>query len=103
LHITFSPMRHDDALTLERKGDALVVNGEVFDFAPLPEWGSLPASAIDCPWFAGPVQRVKGVLHMEMILPHGMPAPAKTLFPDAISVTKNGPITLPPATLGEPA
>lgn len=103
MHITFSPMRHDAVLTLARKGDALVVNGEVFDFSPLPEGSSLPATAIDCPWFAGPVQRIDGVLHLELILPHGMPAPAETLFPAALTVKSDGPIALPRATLGENA
>ncbi len=101
MHITFSPMRLDTRLALARKGDALVVNGEVFDFAPLPEGGSLPASAIASPWFAGPVTRLDGRLHLTLILPLGAAAPAATLFPAALSVPKDGPVKLPPRTLGE--
>ena len=88
-------------MTLARKGDSLVIDGQVFDFAPLPEGGSLPASAIDCPWFAGPVQRIDGALHLVLILPHGMPAPAETLFPAAVTVARDGPVTLPPYDLGD--
>ena len=103
MHITFSPMRHDARLALARKGDALVVNGEVFDFAPLPEGASLPASAVASPWFAGPVTRIGGVLHLALILPHGVSAPEATRFPAPLVVRKDGPIALPPRTLGETA
>lgn len=101
MHITFSPMRHDDRLDLTRKGDALIVNGEVFDFAPLPEGASLPAAAIASRWFAGPVHRIGGTLHLALLLPHGMPAPGETLFPAPVSAAQDGPIALPPYTLGE--
>ena len=103
MHITFSPMRHDARLALARKGDALVINGEVFDFAPLPEGGSLPTSAIASPWFAGPVMRLDGVLHLALILPHGVSAPRAALFPAPLSVPRDGPIALPPCAPGDVA
>ncbi len=103
MHISFSPMRHDARLVLSRKGDALTINGEVFDFAPLPEGASLPAAAINSPWFADNVTRIDGVLHLSLILPHGLSAPMETLFPAALAVTGDGPITLPPYSLGDSA
>ena len=103
MHITFSPIRHDGTLSLARQGDALIVNGEAFDFAPLPEGGSLPAAAIASPWFAGPVQRLDGVLHLTLFLPHGMPAPETTRFPVPVTVAQDGPVALPSRTLGENA
>lgn len=103
LHITFSPMRHDDTLKLARKGDTLVINGEPFDFADLPEGGSLPVDAIASVWFAGPVQRLNGVLQFALILPHGRPAPEATLFPAPVTVTADGPIDVPPYSTEEPA
>jgi hypothetical protein len=94
-------MRHDGTIALSRKGDTLIVNGEAFDFAPLPEGGQLPAAAIASPWFAGPVQRLGGVLHLTLILPHGVPAPQATLFPLPVTAAKDGPIMLPHRTLEE--
>ncbi|HCI1794214.1 TPA: hypothetical protein NOE57_006458, partial [Pseudomonas aeruginosa] len=39
----FAPLPgSDERLSLSRAGDVLTVNGQAFDFTPLPEGGELP-------------------------------------------------------------
>jgi len=95
MHITFSPVRLDETLTATRWGDVLTLNGESFDFGPLPEGATLPAEAIDREWIVGPVTRIDGELHLTLRLPHG-PNPSQAVaFPEPIHVTEDGPIALP--------
>lgn len=79
--ITFTPMRRDDRLTLHRTGDVLTLNGDSYDFSPLPEGAVLPRDAVDCDWLASDVTRKDGHLHLRLILPHGADAPPETRFP----------------------
>jgi hypothetical protein len=101
MKFTFSPLRHDTPLRLHRVGDVLTLNGEAFDFAPLPEGALLPAEAIESEWFAGPVERVDGELQVLLFLPHGPCAPEATRFPVPLTVTEDGPVPLPPHDLPE--
>ena len=96
MKLTFSPTRSDTAMELSRSGDVLTINGEVFDFSPLPEGATLPPEAIAGDWFAGPVERIGGTLHVALRLPHGTNAPQETLFPAPITLTGDGPVALPP-------
>jgi hypothetical protein len=96
MKITFSPIRGDTPLELSRSGDTLTINGEVFDFSPLPEGATLPPEVIAGDGFAGPVERIGGVLHVALRLPHGANAPQETLFPVPITLTGDGPVALPP-------
>ncbi|MFN4131275.1 MAG: hypothetical protein ACK4GC_15875 [Paracoccaceae bacterium] len=99
MQITLSPMRRDDVLTLHRAGDILTINGEAFDFSPLPEGATLPREAVDCDWLASDVTRTGGALHLTLILPHGAEAPPETLFPAPVIDPANGPVELPPHSL----
>lgn len=95
MNITLSPIRTDELLTVTRAGDVLSINGQAFDFGPLPDGATLPVEAIDSPWFAGAVSRVNGVLHLTLRLPHGAnPSPA-VAFPEPVTVTADGPVPLP--------
>jgi len=95
MHITLSPVRLDEALAASRAGNVLTLNGEAFDFGPLPEGATLPAEAIDSDWIAGPVSRIDGDLHLTLRLPHG-PSPSQAVaFPEPMHVTEDGPIPLP--------
>lgn len=95
MHITLSPVRLDEALTASRAGDVLTLNGEAFDFGPVPEGATLPAEAIASDWIVGPVSRIDGDLHLTLRLPHG-PNPSRAVaFPEPIHVTQDGPIPLP--------
>ena len=95
MHITLTPQRRDDRLTLSRTGDILTINREDFDFSGVPEGATLPRQAVACDWLASDVERIGGVLHLMLILPHGAPAPQETLFPEPIIDPADGRITLP--------
>jgi hypothetical protein len=94
--ITLSPVRQGAALTLHRKGDILTINGEAFDLSGIPEGATLPCAAVACDWLASDIERAGGVLRLTLILPHGAAAPHETLFPATITLTEDGPVTLPP-------
>ncbi|WP_372922614.1 hypothetical protein [Roseovarius sp.] len=57
MRIAFQPQRHDDTLSLERKGDVLLVNGAPFDFSGLAEGAPLPPDMIGSTWSGGSAQR----------------------------------------------
>jgi len=95
IHIKFSPVRRDETLELSCMGDTMTLNGETVDLTPLPNGSTLPPEAIDSPWFAEPVSRIDGDLHLTLILPHGSNAPHETRFPEPITVSVDGPVTLP--------
>ncbi|MFP8009586.1 hypothetical protein ACLHTJ_33495, partial [Pseudomonas aeruginosa] len=59
----------DERLSLVRIGDVLTVNGQSFDFTPLPEGGELPAEAIGSEWFAGPAVRRADRLELSLRFP----------------------------------
>lgn len=98
MKIAFSPQRSDAPLDLSRHGDVLGINGETFDFSDLPDGASLSAEALDNWWFAGPVMRIDGMLHITLRLPHGPHAPEETRFPKPMTLTTNGPVKLPQKT-----
>lgn len=100
--LMFSPVRMDTPLTVEVEGDMLVLNGEAYDFAPVPEGAILPRAAVDCDWLASDVTRRGGVLELTLILPHGAHAPQDTLYPAALRVTKAGVVDLPLYETEEP-
>ena len=95
MRISFSPQRRDGTLTVSRHGDILTINGVPVDLSAIPDGATLPAEAINSEWIVGPVERIDGVLHLAILLPHGPnPSPA-VAFPEPITVTANGPITVP--------
>jgi hypothetical protein len=95
MKITLSPVRGNAPITLEKQGDTLIVNSEAFDFAFLAEGDTLPRDAVTADWLASDVTRIKGDLNMTVVLPHGANAPQETRFPDLITATEDGAITLP--------
>lgn len=95
MRIKLSPQAYAIPLNASIQGDTLTINGEIFDFAPLPDGASLPAEAISSDWIVGPVKRIDGEIHLTLILPHGPnPSPA-VAFPEPIRVTKAGTVKLP--------
>lgn len=95
MHISFSPMRRDDELTVIKTGDALTINGVTYDFSPLPDGGTLPREAVDCEWLASDVERVNGELVIPILLPHGPNASEAARFPEPLTVTIDGEVVLP--------
>jgi hypothetical protein len=95
MHIKLSPVRLDETISVSLVGDIITINDQDFDFTQLPEGATLPADAIGSDHFAGPVERIDCELHLTLRLPHG-PNPSQAVaFPEPITVTKDGPITLP--------
>ncbi|WP_306151174.1 hypothetical protein [Roseovarius sp. MMSF_3281] len=95
MKIRFSPIRSDEQLWLSKSGDAVTVNDLTLDFTSLPDDSLLPRDSIDCPWIAGDVSRIDGVVHLALFLPHGANAPTDRRFPPEVSVSEDGPIALP--------
>ena len=101
MELKFTSQRRDTPLELSRTGDTLTINGDTFDFSGLPDGATLPPEAIDSDWFSGPVERIGGVLHISLILPHGANAPEETRFPAPITLKKDGQVDLPPYEIEE--
>lgn len=95
MKIYLSPVRMDSELIVTKAGDVLTVNGQEFDFSPLPEGAILPQEAISSDWFVGPVARIDGELQLVLRLPHGPNPSRATAFPEPITVTSDGPVELP--------
>ncbi|MFW8636717.1 hypothetical protein [Cribrihabitans pelagius] len=101
MQINWTPVRRDEALTVTKQGDALTINGEVFDFAPLTDGATLPRDAVACDWLASDVERVSGELHLTLLLPHGADAPEVTRFPQPVAMAGDGPVPVPPHSAPE--
>ena len=95
MHITLTPQRSDAPLSISKQGDALTINGVTYDFAPLADGATLPASAINCEFITGPVERINGVLHITLLLPHGPDASEAVRFPAPIINPPDGLLELP--------
>ena len=95
MHITLAPQRRDDTLAVSKSGDTLTINGTVYDFSVIPEGATLPASAVDCEYITGNVERINGVLHISLILPHGPNPSQEVAFPAPIINPPDGVLELP--------
>lgn len=96
MKISWTPVRADTALIVSKQGDALTINGEVFDFAPLENGATLPRAAVICEWLASDVERINGEIHLTLLLPHGATAPEETRFPQPTTMAGDGPVPVPP-------
>lgn len=95
MHITLIPQRRDDTLTVSKSGDTLTINGTPFDFSVIPDGATLPASAVDCEFITGNIERINGVLQISLILPHG-PNPSQAVaFPAPLINPLDGVLELP--------
>jgi len=102
INISLSPQFSDLDLTLEKQGDILTINGDALDFSALPEGGEYPPEAIDNEFVVGGVNRVDGTVHIAILLPYSNPdAPLSVTFPKPITVTADGPVTLPEGRIAE--
>ena len=95
MKITLYPVRRDSQLTVGRQGDTLTINGIAYDFSVIPEGATLPASAVDCEYITGSVERINGVLQISLVLPHG-PNPSQAVaFPEPLINPADGVLELP--------
>ncbi|NWA68007.1 hypothetical protein [Pseudomonas reactans] len=93
--INLSPNLDAPALTVKKKGDVLTINGEVFDFSPLPDGATLPASAMECESILGDVERVNGELNITLLLPITPDSSGAARFPSPIIRPANGLLEFP--------
>lgn len=95
MNIKFSPARSDATLSISKQGDALTINGVTYDFSVIPDGATLPASAVDCEYITGNVERINGVLQISLVLPHG-PNPSQAVaFPEPLINPADGVLELP--------
>jgi len=95
MKIKLSPQRRDDTLTVTKQGDILTINGTAYDFSVVPNGATLPMGATDCEWLASDVERIDGVLHLTLLLPHGANASQAARFPQPIINPADGVLELP--------
>ena len=95
MHIILLPQRRDDTLTVSKQGDTLTVNGIAYDFSVIPDGATLPASAVDCEYITGNVERINGVLHISLILSHGPDPSQEVAFPAPMINPADGVLELP--------
>jgi hypothetical protein len=95
MNIALSPQRSDDTLIVNKRGDILTINGTAYDFSVVPDGATLPKDATDCKWLASDVERINGVLHLTLLLPHGVDASEAARFPQPIINPADGVLELP--------
>lgn len=95
--IRLSPQWSTRPFLVEKDGDAIIVDGDRYDFGPLLEGDVLPLEAVSGAekWLVSDVVRENGHITFTMVLPHGSNAPGTTLFPEPITVAQNGPVVMP--------
>lgn len=95
IKINLSPQVRVGTLTVSKSGDALIVNGETYDFSQLTEGSTLPADAIDSEYFVGPISRVDGEIELTLLLPITRDASEAAKYPEPITMTADGEVILP--------
>lgn len=93
--IRLMPQRRDEELTLERRGERLVINGTVIDFSDLAEGVRWARADLGSPWLVDDVWRKDGVLQIMLYLPVGPNPGEAERFPRSIEVPMDGPVPLP--------
>lgn len=96
--IKFSPFLPIDpvqTLIVSKRSDVLTINGERFDFRPLPDGATLPSAAIDCEWISGDVTRVDGQLIITLRLPLDQDSSPAACFPADIINPPDGNVSIP--------
>lgn len=95
MKINLVPLGRPDALEVIRRGDVLNINGEDFDFSPMGNGDTLPASAISSSWFMDKVERVNGELEFTLILPLPSNYSQEQAFPVPLENVQDGPVAFP--------
>lgn len=95
MKITLYPQRRDDTLVVVKSGDTLTINNVAYDFSVIPDGALLPKDAVDCLWLASDVERIDGVLHLSLLLPHSVTASESARFPAPIINPADGPLEFP--------
>lgn len=93
--IKLSPQLRNTTLKVIKNGDILNINGEDFDFSPMPEGSTLPVAAIKSEWFFGDAERSNGVLTLVMWLPLPANYSQEQAFPVDLVDVPDGPVDFP--------
>ena len=94
MDIVLTPQNRPDTLSLSKRGESLVVNGDTFDFSDLKDGETIFQSDIGCP-FIVEARRADGKLTVVVIAPHGADPDFSAAYPDPIKDAKDGKINLP--------
>lgn len=95
MKIFLTPQRRDDTLEVVRSGSTLVLNGEAFDFSPMGEGDTLPATAIASDWFFNTVENVGGEIELTLIFPLPSNFSPEQAFPVPLVDVPDGPVIFP--------
>ena len=83
-------------LSLSVKGKKITINGDVMDLSCLSAGDTLPRHAINSPHIKGDIEcDTEGVLNIPVRFPVRTSSSHAAKFPEPITVTGDGPITLP--------
>ena len=93
--IKLNPIRWDRGHVIYKQGDALTINGEVFDFSQLLEDQALPSGAVGSEFVVGEVVRQDGQLVISLLAPHRAQASEAARFPADFTDPPDGPVELP--------
>lgn len=95
-YIQFSPVRDDNLplLTVSVSGEAITVNGIDYDFSPLKDGDTLPASAVPSDYFLSTVQKVGDDISVTLLMPYRVNAPEYVTFPDPV-IASDGEVIVP--------
>jgi hypothetical protein len=93
--IKLSPQRRDDSLTVNKLGDVLTINGEIFDFSQIPEGATLLNAAFTCEWIPSDVERINGELNLTLLIPITANATEAARFPEPLINPADGLLEFP--------
>ncbi|WP_339496948.1 hypothetical protein [Pseudomonas sp. EA_15y_Pfl1_P101] len=93
--INLSPQQRSDTLTVVRAGDALIVNGETFDFSAMGDGDTLPRAAIQSKWFDGDAEKKDGELILTLLFPMPWNYSPEQAFPVPLENVPDGPVVFP--------
>lgn len=101
MRISFTPVFSDgpERLVLEKTGDRLRINGELFNFNTLPDGGTIPDGIVPCGYIVGPVERIDGEIHISLLLPHNMQPSHSQAFPLPMDDVPDGIVDVPADTV----
>ncbi|MNH11680.1 tail fiber assembly protein [Pseudomonas putida] len=99
IKLTPQEMYPPQQLAVWKNGEQLNINGLAIDLANLAEGSILPATAINSPWLAAPIERVGGELVLTLYLPNGPDSTEAERFPNDLVDVADGLVEMP----GKPA
>ncbi|UNM22141.1 hypothetical protein K0P33_12080 [Pseudomonas sp. ArH3a] len=88
MRITLLPVISEKTLKASVSSDVLTVNGEKFDFGPMPDNHTISADAVGCEWISinQPISKVDRVISLTMKLPCSWETPDEVRSPEEVAV-----------------